>query len=98
HLVKGVGLDEAHELVALASPEQFQGMLDLDVWSKDRLDDGAVRPWLEALAIAGPDKLAETWRQVDPDLAALILQRWVRVYDIIESEVPDWEEPPLIAT
>lgn len=98
HLVKDVGLDDAHELVALASPEQFQGLLDLDAWSVDRLDDAAVRPWLEALAAAGPEKLVDTWRQLDPDLVALILQRWVRVYDIVESEVPDWEEPPLIAT
>jgi hypothetical protein len=98
HLVKDVGIEDAHELLALASPEQLQGMLDLDAWSVDKLEDAAVRPWLEALAAAGPEKLAETWRQLDPDLTALVLQRWVRIYDIVEGELPDWEEPPFIET
>src|SRR5688500_17627098 len=62
HLVKDLGLEDAHELIALASPDQFQGLLDLDVWAVERLDDAAVerlddaavRPWLEALVAAGP--------------------------------------------
>src|SRR5215470_8481097 len=97
-LVQEVGLADTHELVALATPEQFQGLVDLSSWSHDRLDDGAIVPWLEALLEAGPEKLASVWRELDPEVAALLLQRWVRVYNIVEEEVPDWEEPPFIPT
>jgi hypothetical protein len=97
-LITDVGLEEAGELLALATPEQVQGFLDLDAWNVDQLDDAAVRPWLDALIAAGPEKLADVWRKLDPDLTALVLQRWVRVYNIVEEEVPDWEEPPFIAT
>src|SRR5215470_7215521 len=97
-LVQEVGLADAHEVIALATPEQFQGLVDLSSWSHDRLDDAAVVPWLEALLDAGPEKLASVWRELDPEIAALLFQRWVRVYDIVEEEIPDWEEPPFIPT
>jgi uncharacterized protein DUF6178 len=97
-LVKDLGLDEAHDIVALASPEQFQGMLDFDTWNLDHFDDAALRPWLEALLTAPLEQIASVWRGLDQELTALALGRWVRVYDIIEGEVPDWEEPPLVAT
>jgi hypothetical protein len=97
-LIKDLGLEEATELIALATPEQVQGFLDLDAWNVDKLDDAAVRPWIDGLIAAGYEKLVDVWRQLDPDLTALVLQRWVRVYDIVESELPDWEEPPFIAT
>jgi hypothetical protein len=98
HLVQEVGLDDAHGLVALASPEQVQGLIDLDAWRGDALDDVAVVPWLEAVLEAGPDKLASVWRGLDQELAALLLARWVRVYNLAEEEVPDWEEPPFVPT
>jgi len=97
-LVQEVGLADARQLVELATPEQFQGLIDLSSWSHDRLDPEAVVPWLEAVAEASPEKLAADWRELDPELAALLFQRWVRVYDIVEGEVPDWEEPPFIPT
>jgi hypothetical protein len=97
-LIQELGLADAHELVALATPEQVQGFLDLDAWKADRLDDAAVVPWLEALIAAGPERLASTWQALDPDLTALLIQRWVRVYNIVEEELPDWEEPPFIPT
>jgi hypothetical protein len=98
YLIKELGLEEAQELVALATPEQVQGFLDLDVWKVDQLDDAAVRPWLDALIAAGPERLVFVWRQLDPDLTALILHRWVRIYQLAEEEVPDWEEPPFVPT
>src|SRR5215470_3740053 len=73
-------------------------VIPLSRWSHDRLDAEAVVPWLEAVAEASPEKLAADWRELDPELAALLFQRWVRIYDIVEGEVPDWEEPPFIPT
>src|SRR5262245_41668786 len=58
YAIKEVGLADAHDLVALASPDQLQGFLDLDVWQKDALDDQKMEPWIELLLEAGPEKLA----------------------------------------
>jgi hypothetical protein len=98
YLVREVGLDEAQGLVELATPEQIQGMLDLDTWRGDTLEVEALAPWIAALVEAGPEKLAAVWAELDPELATLWLQRWVRVYNLTEEEVPEDEEPPFFAT
>jgi hypothetical protein len=98
HIIHELGLTDAHELVELATPEQLQGLVDLDAWNGDRLDDTAIIPWLDALVAAGPEKLASVWRGLDPELTALLLARWVRVYNLHEEELPDWEEPPFVPT
>src|SRR5262249_2617734 len=98
YLIKEVGLADAVDLLALAAPEQVQGSLDLDSWEGGDLHDLAVRPWLAALIEAGPEQLAHVWRGLDPELTALLLARWTRIYNLAEQEVPDWEEPPFIPT
>lgn len=97
-LLKEVGLEDASEIVELTTPEQFQGLVDLDCWEGDRQAPELLRPWLSALIEAGPDRVAEVWRALDPELAALIIQRWTRIYNLAEEEVPDDEEPPFFPT
>ena len=98
-LVKEVGLGEAGELVALATPEQLRGCLDMDIWDRDRLQFDAAVPWLQALVEAGFEKLAEVWERLDPELSALILARTTRIYDhTLEEAAPEDEERPMITT
>jgi hypothetical protein len=98
-LVHDVGLGEAGDLVALATPEQIRGCLDLELWDRDRLQDEAVRPWLSALLDIGPDKLGEVWAGLDPELAALLLARWTRIHDLsLGEEVPEESERPIVTT
>jgi hypothetical protein len=91
YAIQEVGLADAHELVALASPEQVRGMVDLDVWQRDRLDEERLAPWLDALVEAGPEKLAAAVEEIDFEVMALYLQRQARVYDLSLDPVP--EEP-----
>src|SRR5579883_1773386 len=49
YAIQEVGLADAAELVALASPEQLRGFLDLDAWERDRFEVDKARPWLEHL-------------------------------------------------
>jgi hypothetical protein len=98
YLIQEVGLSDAQELVELATPEQFQGMIDLDAWQGDRFDTQLMRPWLGALVEAGFEKLSSVWRELDAELTALLLQRWTRIYNIVEEELPDDEEPPFFPT
>jgi uncharacterized protein DUF6178 len=97
-LIKDVGLADAYDLVALATPEQFQGFLDLDAWDRDHLEDAAIRPWLTALVDAGEEKLAQVWGSLDPEVTALLFKRWTRVYNLAEEEVPEDESPPFVPT
>lgn len=98
YLIKEVGLADATELVELATPEQIQGFLDFDGWERDRLELDGLKPWLRALEEAGPEKLTQVFRGLDPELAALIFARWTRVYNLTEEEVPEHEEPPFYPT
>src|SRR5438034_243636 len=49
YAIKEIGLADAADLVALASPEQIRGFLDLEVWERDRFVTERADPWLELL-------------------------------------------------
>ncbi len=98
-LIKEVGLGDAGELVALATPEQLQGCLDMEIWDRDRLQLEAVAPWLEALVDAGFERLGQVWAGLDSELRALILARTTRIYDHSLDEAADEdEERPMFTT
>lgn len=99
-LIAEVGLSDSYELVALATPEQVQGCLDLEIWDRDRVQEQAVLPWLAALLEAGYEKLGQVFAHLDPELAALVIARSARIYDLSlgeeppeESEAPGFETP-----
>lgn len=95
-----VGLEESGELLALATPEQVRGCLDLVVWRGDRFDVDALIPWLGALVALGSEGLAPVWDALDAELKALALQRLTRVYDLSLEEVPEEhaETGPIVTT
>jgi hypothetical protein len=98
-LVHEVGFEDAADLIALATPKQIQGCLDLDGWTKDELDVAPLRPWLAGLMDAGFEKFGQVWQHLDTELRALILQRQVKVYDISLDEAPaDDNDEPLMPT
>ena len=67
YAIEEVGLADAGELVVLASPEQLQGFIDLDVWERDHFDEATMRGWLDALVEVGPTKLAQAIEAIDPE-------------------------------
>lgn len=91
YAVREVGLHDAGELVALASPEQVRAFFDFDAWERDRFLPEHAQPWFESLVDAGPEVLARAVRGLDGELVALYLRRQLRVYDL-ELDVPP-EEP-----
>jgi hypothetical protein len=98
-IITDVGLAEAGELVALATPEQIRGCLDIDVWDRDQVQMEALKPWLQVLVDTGYEKLAEVWEKLDPELAALTLQRFTRIYDLaLEETAPEDAEGPVLHT
>ena len=91
YLVRGVGIEDTIEVLRLASTEQLQGCLDLDLWQGDRLSTPRVLAWLEVLAELPPSVLARTVHALDTELVALVVGRHARVYDRSAGEAPDDE-------
>ncbi len=53
YAINEVGLADARELYALCTPEQIQGFIDLDCWSRDHIDEHRMHEWIDALVDAG---------------------------------------------
>lgn len=92
--VHRIGLADADGVLALASGEQVRGMLDTDVWVRDRLSLDRLDPWLTALMRAGPKVLCERMLDLDDGLLNWLVRRSVEV-DVIddpeEFEAPEGE-------
>lgn len=99
-LVHEVGFEDAQELIQYVTPTQIQGCFDLDGWSKDALEVAMLKPWLAALIDVGFEKVGEVWTELDTELRALILMRFVvKVYDCTLGEEPtDENEGVVMAT
>jgi len=58
-LIKKIGEEDCLPILKMASTEQWQYLLDLELWVKDRLDITRTGSWLKRLAEADCRKLAE---------------------------------------
>jgi hypothetical protein len=58
-LVKKVGEDDAWPLLKLASEEQWQFLLDLETWDRDRLDIDQTTNWLGRLFQTDPERVVK---------------------------------------
>lgn len=78
-VVKSVGLDDAGEILAFASTEQLTRLFDEDAWTEDTFDAARFALWLEVLAEAGADTLAERFAELPEALALHALAELVLV-------------------
>jgi hypothetical protein len=88
-LVTQVGLDDTAELIALATPAQIRGCLDLDAWDRDRPLVEPMRRWLAAVIDGGYEQLGQVWAGLDAEVRALFVQRHAYIYDLSAGEEPD---------
>lgn len=90
-LVKKIGEDDSLPLLELASTEQWQHLVDLEVWHKDRIHLDSVGNWLKRLHEADGERLVK-WLVEDGDLffrhyLGNMVEVMVRDHDT--DEVPD---------
>jgi hypothetical protein len=96
-----VGPEDAAEVVALASAEQFRHFIDLSAWprSDEGPREGEVIRWLRiAREGAGGRHLGRIRAQItglDIELLALVLRRELTVHELSEDNQPDPENPNL---
>ncbi|MBN2062710.1 MAG: hypothetical protein JW882_20075 [Deltaproteobacteria bacterium] len=57
-LVKKIGAEDSHALLELASNEQWQYLLDMEIWKRDRLDPVKIISWIERFYNADRKRLA----------------------------------------
>jgi hypothetical protein len=89
-LVTELGLDEASDIVHLATPAQLRGCLDLEIWDRDRPRMELAKPWLATLIDAGFEKLGQVWHALDPEWRALFIKgNCRRIWDLTLGEEPD---------
>ncbi|HBZ70501.1 MAG TPA: hypothetical protein DEP35_12530 [Deltaproteobacteria bacterium] len=87
-LIDRVGLEDAGELVALASSEQLEGLFDQDLWRAEAPgEDEQFRPerfalWLEIMFEGGERFLIERLCALPRDLVTLAVHRLVLVVDM----------------
>jgi hypothetical protein len=85
--VKQLGSDDAVSLLQKASPSQWQHILDLELWRKDRLSIPQIEKWLRTLLSCGWDCTHRWLLTVDADLLIGILQNEIRGY-VREDALP----------
>jgi hypothetical protein len=87
-LIARVGLEDAGELVALATAEQLASIFDEDLWRStragedERFDAERFLLWLEIMLEAGERFVAERLVELPPDLVTLAIHRHVLVISL----------------
>ncbi|RPJ17095.1 MAG: hypothetical protein EHM30_04630 [Desulfobacteraceae bacterium] len=78
-LVHDIGLNDSYELLALASDKQWDYILDVELWEKDRIDTGSLTRWLDILFQAAPDRFIKWAIEKKSDLIEYYLYHNIRV-------------------
>jgi len=86
--VAEVGLADATELVELASPAQFQSLVDLGAWKRDALDPHALLEWLRAARGDEPEHHLRKVHGLDLELLESMLRAFTVVHDLEETPDP----------
>ena len=87
-VIQKVGLEDASELVALATPEQLSRVFDLDLWQSARpgvdeqFDAARFGTWLQVLHEAGAEVAAAKLAAMEPGVVAAGLAQHLRVFDV----------------
>lgn len=99
-LIDRVGLEDAGEIVALATTDQIAHVFDEDLWKNDRpgeeerFDADRFLVWLTILMEAGEQHAASRLAELPEDLVTLALHRHVLVLDVdaLAAEMADADE------
>jgi uncharacterized protein DUF6178 len=91
YVLHELGHESAGPILAAATAEQLQVVLDFAVWQRDRIVPDALAEWLEAMAHASPERIGRWLAGLDTELVALVVRRGASVYDLSQGGPP--EEP-----
>lgn len=96
-----VGLEDAGELIALASLEQLREVFDEDLWRSERpgqdeaFDASRFAVWLEVLLEGGEAPVADRLAELSEEFLVFAVSQLVRVLDV--AVLTEWATEPLEA-
>ncbi len=85
-LAQEIGLEDALPILSLASNDQWQYLLDLELWSKDRLEMDSVNRWIGLLLKADPERFLIWGLREHIELIELHLFKHIEVRKMEEDE------------
>ena len=92
-LVHAIGTEDSRPILALASNEQWEYLLDMETWQRDHLAPHEMTLWLERLLKADPDRFTHWITNAKRDEFALYLfkniELHIREYDQDPAEIGD---------
>ena len=92
-LVQEIGPEDALPVLSLASNDQWQYLLDLELWEKDRLGNASVNRWLDLLLKADPQRFLIWGLRENLEFIELHLSKNIDVRIKEEDESPsDFDE------
>jgi hypothetical protein len=91
-LIKRIGADDALAVLQKASTEQWQYLLDLEIWAKDVLDAQKTMAWIDRLRRADAARLAAWAFEEQSALVSLALLRKTEI--IFKEEEDEGDVPP----
>lgn len=88
--IREIGLADAAEIVAMASPGQFRTFVDLDAWDRDRLAPTRVLEWLRLAREGGSSSnaLRDKRKALDPEVLLLVLKTMTIIHSLEENDDP----------
>ncbi|NMD04593.1 MAG: hypothetical protein GYA72_01990 [Deltaproteobacteria bacterium] len=91
-LIKRIGADDSLAVLQKASTEQWQYLLDLEIWAKDVLDAQKTMAWIDRLRRADAARLAAWAFEEQSALVSLALLRKTEI--IFKEEEDEGDVPP----
>ncbi|MCA1785177.1 MAG: DUF6178 family protein, partial [Desulfobacteraceae bacterium] len=87
-LVHEIGTEDAMELLSLASNRQWEYLLDLEIWNRDRINTQALGHWMSLLSRADPPRFHQWTASEKYDLLEYYL------HEALEIRLPEENEDP----
>ncbi len=78
-LIHNIGLEDSHPLLHLASDKQWEYIVDLEVWQKDRIILESVTRWLDLLFNVDPNRFIKWSLDQKPKFLAFYLFKNIEV-------------------
>jgi hypothetical protein len=89
YVLHELGHEAGGPLLAAATSEQLQVVLDFALWQRDRIVPGALAEWVEAMAHASPERIALWLAGLDAELVGLVLRRGAHIHDLTQGPPPE---------
>jgi len=88
--IKAIGTQDAIHILGLATPEQLQFFLDLDLWYKDKLRPEKVAAWLLLLSETEPDALS-AWILFNSSKDQWLIPAMLRLFITVQKRPDDMD-------